>query len=376
VSGRSGATHLPLSGLSVVELTGIEAVAYAGVLLGQLGASVVKIEGPTGDPMRSRPPLVSADDESVAASSVAFEFLNSGKLSMVLDHSIDGSLTAVLAEIGSADIVVADHLALLDLGIELPPRSTGQLTVFVGPYGGSPESAVPTSPLTRLHAGASGYIMPADADTTARPAWPGPYAFEAVHGVGLAVAIVSERARPDGGVVDYSLQAYGLWLEKLLYSRTSVRGIDFHRNTAVYPYGGNMQCQDGYVAILVLEERQWHGLCAMLGRPEWLADPRFTDGVARSTNRAPIAEELKQWCADHTVEEVIAAGATCDVPIGRVRRPGEVLGSEVLLDRDFFVPRDTEFGGVLVPSLPLGPQLRGNVSVRSPRLGDHVHPRP
>jgi crotonobetainyl-CoA:carnitine CoA-transferase CaiB-like acyl-CoA transferase len=359
---------LPLAGLEILEISGLEAVAYAGVLLAQLGADVVKVEGPTGDPSRSRPPLVPNADDNNRLTSVPFEFLNAGKRSLVLDHSDDASVTAVRDRIAAADIVIADQLALVDLGLELPPRTPGQLMVLVGPYGGAPERAVPTSPLTRLHAGASGYIMPADADMTARPAWPGPYVFEAVHGVGLAVAVVAERARPEGGVVDYSLQAYGLWLEKLLYSRTSVRGIDFHRDTAVYPYGGNMQCSDGYVAILVLEERQWHGLCALLGRPEWFNDPRFTDGVLRSKNRAPIATELKEWCVAHTVAEVIAAGAECDVPIGRVRRPDEVLGSEVLLDRGFFVSREAAFGTVEVPALPFGPSMRGRVAVASPPL--------
>jgi crotonobetainyl-CoA:carnitine CoA-transferase CaiB-like acyl-CoA transferase len=353
---------LPLAGLSVVEITGIEAVAYAALLLGQLGADVIKIEPPGGDPVRRRPPLL---DTPAGGASIAFEFLNAGKTSQVCD---DSTMTAVRDQVAAADIVIADHLALRSLRLEIPPRRPGQLHVFAGPYGGSPGAAAPSSPLTRLHAGTSGYLIPADAEPTARPGWPGPYVFEAVHGVGLALAVVAERLRPEGGVVDYSLQAYGLWLEKLLYSRTSVRGIDFHRTTAVYPYGGNIACRDGYVAIFVIEERQWRGFAAMIGRPEWLTDERFADGVLRSTNRAPIAAELAAWCAARTVGEVIAAGARHDVPMGRVRRPRDVLSSEVLLDRGFFHQRRSELGMISVPSLPFGPAAGGRVGWPSPQL--------
>lgn len=361
------ADALPLTGLTVVEITTIESVAYAGMLLAQFGADVVKIEGPAGDPLRKAPPLLSRPGADPA--SVPFEFLNAGKSSLVADQGNAALMAALSARLSSADVILADHLALSGLGLEVPERANGQLHVLVGPYGGDPADAVNSSPLTRLHAGTSGYIIPADIDMTARPGWPGPYAFEAIHGVGIALSVIAERSRADGGVVDYSLQAYGIWLEKLLYSRTSVRGIDFHRNTAVYPYGGNIACSDGYVAIFVIEERQWRGFCAMIGRPEWLDDSRFADGVLRSTNRAPIGAELVRWCAAHTVDEVIRAGADCDVPVGRVRRPEDVLTSDVLLDRKFFERRETAFGPVDVPALPMGPAMRGRAGVPSPPLG-------
>lgn len=361
---------LPLAGLTVVEITGIESVAYAGALLAQFGADVVKVEGPHGDPMRSAPPLLPrVGSDSAGLVSLPFEFLNPGKSSLVADTGDAASMAALRARVSSADVVLADHLALRLLGVELPERADGQLRVLVGPYGGDPSAAVNSSPLTRLHAGTSGYIIPADIDMTARPGWPGPYVFEAIHGVGIALSVVAERSRADGGIVDYSLQAYGIWLEKLLYSRTSVRGIDFHRNTAVYPYGGNVACSDGYVAIFVIEDRQWRGFCAMIGKPEWLADQRFADGVLRSANRAPIGAALAQWCAAHSVDDVIQAGADCDVPVGRVRRPEQVLTSDVLLDRKFFARRETAFGPVDVPTLPTGPALRGRCDVPSPRLG-------
>jgi len=213
--------------------------------------------------------------------------------------------------------------------------------------------------MSRLHGGTSGYIIPADPDASKRPAWPGPYVFECMHGVGLSVAIVAERARDDGGELDYSLQAYGLWLDKLMFSRTSTSGVEMHRDTSAYPYGGNIRCADGFVAILVLEEHQWRGLARMVDRPDWLSDPLFANGVQRNRNRAPIAQGLADWCAAHTVDEVLECARANDVPAGRCRSPTQVLNAEVAASRDFFVDTETPFGTLRTPTLPFGPTLRG-----------------
>jgi crotonobetainyl-CoA:carnitine CoA-transferase CaiB-like acyl-CoA transferase len=358
---------LPLAGLKVVEISFMESVCYAGVLLAQLGAEVIKIEPPGGDPVRHRAPFARGPDG--ADVSLAFEFLNAGKGSMVHDPTDAEAAWRTCALVEAANVVIIDHQTVAQIGCALPERAPGQLRVFVGLYGGSPEKVVSTSALTRLHASTSGYIIPADLDVTKRPAWSGPYIFECMHGVGLSVAVAAELAREEGGDVDYSLQAYGLWLDKLLFSRTSTSGVEIHRYTAPYPYGGNMACQDGYVSILVLEEHQWRGFCHMIDRPEWLDDERFTNGVLRNRNRAPLAEGLARWCAARTVVEVLTVARKCDVPAGRCRSPQDVLDAKVATARAFFVERKTAFGTMRVPSLPFGPNLRGDVTVPSPPLG-------
>lgn len=331
--------------MSVVEISDLDAVAYAGMVLGQLGARVSRVSRVTAG-WSARP------------TSAAEEFFNAGKQLVPLDRSDPDELAAVRSAVAAADVVVADQLTLAALGLELAPRGGGQLRVFVGPYGGSPAAARPSSALTRLHSGTTGYLVPADADMSTRPAWSGPYLFECVHGVGIALAVVAEAARPEGGDLDYSLQAYGVWLDKLLFSRTSARGVTFHRNTAVYPYGGNLRCADGYVAMFIIEEHQWRGLCRMIGKPEWLDDQRFANGVLRSANREPIATALNAWCRDRAVAAVLEAAAAADVPAGLVRRPSEVLDAPTLLDRGFFLARKIGGRNVMSPGLPFGPGLR------------------
>jgi CoA:oxalate CoA-transferase len=352
---------LPLKGVNVIEISGLESVSYAGLLLWQLGADVTKVEPPDGDPLRCRPPFAPAVDAS-EAQSVPFAFLNAGKKRSNYDHHDHESVARLHAQIQAADVLLVDHEMLRDLQLELPSRSARQLRVFVGLYGGSKEKATASSALIRLHASTSGYIIPADTDARMRPAWPGPYIFECMHGVGIAVATVAERGREEGGDVDYSLQGYGLWLDKLLFSRTSTSGVEVHRNTAPYPYGGNLPCSDGFASILVLEERQWHGLCRMLGNPQWLTDERFKSGVLRNRNREPIAKALAEWCSTRTVDEVLRAAREADVPAGRCRSPLAVLESEAAIERGFFVEQPTALGTVALPGLPFGPAFRGRTA--------------
>jgi crotonobetainyl-CoA:carnitine CoA-transferase CaiB-like acyl-CoA transferase len=356
---------LPLKGVNVIEISGLECVSYAGLLLSQLGADVMKVEPPEGDPLRRRPPFAPAVDGSVEALSVPFTFLNGGKKLSAYDFHDGGSVARLHAQIQAADVLLVDHEMLRELQLELPPRSARQLRVFVGLYGGSKEKSMPSSALTRLHASTSGYIIPADTDASMRPAWSGPYIFECMHGVGIAVATVAEREREDGGDVDYSLQGYGLWLDKLLFSRTSTSGVEVHRNTAPYPYGGNLPCSDGFASILVLEERQWHGLCRMTGNPDWLTDERFRSGVLRNRNREPIAKALAEWCSMRSVDEVLEAARQADVPAGRCRSPLAVLNSEAAEERGFFVESQTAIGKIALPSLPFGPAFRGRTAAVS-----------
>jgi crotonobetainyl-CoA:carnitine CoA-transferase CaiB-like acyl-CoA transferase len=103
----------------------------------------------------------------------------------------------------------------------------------------------------------------------------------------------------------------------------------------MYPYGGNIACRDGHICIYIVEEHQWHNTIDMIGRPDWHADRRFADGVARARNATVIQAALEEWCAEHTVDDVIAAARKADVPAGRVASPGWILDRPGMRSRGF-----------------------------------------
>lgn len=359
----------PLAGLRVVECSDHEGVQYCGRTLAALGADVVKLEPTGGDPLRRRPPFLDGLDGE--PHSVAFEYLNAGKRSVVYSPELGAADPAVEGLLAGAEVVLTstDYMAALDD----VPRPRGQVRAIAGGFGGRPDEGGPTTAFTRFHASTSGYLVPADKDRTVRPAWGGPYGAEAMFGIAFAVAVVAEVERGTGGEVDFSYQGYGIWMDKMFFPRVSLsETLDHHRYTTAYPFGGSMRCLDGFACIFVIEEHQWHSLATTLGRVEWLSDPKFANGVLRILVQEEIDEALAAWCAVRTVTEVLEAGRASDFPVARVRAPTEVLGWAQLAARGFLTEATTAFGDVTVAGLPFGADVPGVPLGPAPSLADRT----
>jgi crotonobetainyl-CoA:carnitine CoA-transferase CaiB-like acyl-CoA transferase len=356
----------PLGGLRVLEASDYEAVQYAGRTLVSLGAEVLKMEPPGGDPLRRREPMLAGSDGELI--SVPFEFLNAGKKSMVFDPE---NVHAVSGVIDAADVVMATPEYAEALGLLARPRPETQLQIMIGPFGGMSLEDAPSTAFTRLHSGINGYIIPGDKDTERRPGWGGPYAFEAMHGIGLVVAVMAELRRKTGGVIDYSLQAYGLWLDKMVFPQVSIGAVkEMDRMTNAYPFGGNMACLDGFACVFIIEERQWRNLARAIGREDWLNDERFENGVRRLLVQDEIDLHLASWCAERTVDEVMSIGRAEDFPVGRVRNAVQVIERLSGTGRGFLVPDHTRLGDVTVTGLPFGQGLLSEPLGAAPGLDD------
>ena len=357
----------PLSGVRVIEFSDYESLQSCGRTLASLGADVVKLEGPAGDPLRDGPGAPAAD----GTRSFGFEFLNSGKRSVQADLTTEEGRASARALVSSADVVLVspEHAEQLDL--DAVPRPPDQLRVIAGAFGGRPVDGAPTTALTRLHAASTGYLVPADKDMSIRPGWGGQYSFEAMFGTCIAVAVLAEMRRDGGGEIDFSFQGYGVWMDKMIFPRVSLSdSFDIHRNTNAYPFGGNMRCADGYVCVFVIEEHQWRNLARLLGQEQWLEDARFANGVRRMAVQDEIDEVLAAWCAERTVSDCVGAGRAADIPVAPVRAPGDVLNWEQLASRGFFEIGDTAYGSVKIAGLPFGPGLPSVKLGPAPRLGE------
>ena len=347
-------TDLPLAGVSVLEISSVESVQYAGRLLGALGADVKKLEPIGGDPLRTAKPLTT--DGSGVPISLRFEFFNAGKSSagIVPDFGEQTNRERLVEFMDRFDVVLTDGegAALFkSLGRD---DAGSQIRVVADIYGEPIENPVRSSPLTRFHASTTGSIVPAEKDDALPPSWAGPNVFECMHGTGIAVAVLAELRRLGGGVVDYSIQAYGVWLDKMIFPRVAVNKTVMDRRANAYPFGGNLRCRNGFVTIFVIEEKQWIGLCQLVGEPSWIDDPRFADGVARVTNQEVIDERLTAWCREHTIDEVMRGARKFDVPCGVVRTIADVTQRQSSVERDFVTWQESLVGRVRQMRLPFG----------------------
>lgn len=332
----------PLTDVVVVEIATETQGQYAGRLLAEYGARVTRVVW---------------GGEGRTDGSVAEGWLNGAKTTVRFDPGDEAAADAVRDLTGDADIVLVGGEAWAAVGRHLG----GQAVVVISPFGLSPaddQAGAPSTPFTRYHSGGDGYFLPTSHDPGLRPTVPGSLIGECIAGVGVVAAALDglQLAESSGvqHVADFSHQAYNISMNKMFVSQSSYYGTQLSRFTHAYPFGGNVPCADGYVAILILEEHQWRGLCVTVGRTDWLDDPRFADGIGRRRHGPEIDGHLKAWCAERRTSEVIAAGRANDVPIGLVATPADVLSNPGLAKRGFIATRPTPFGPRPTAGLPFG----------------------
>ncbi|MBI2292150.1 MAG: CoA transferase, partial [Betaproteobacteria bacterium] len=120
-----------------------------------------------------------------------------------------------------------------------------------------------------------------------------------------------------------------------------------NRHGRSFKYGGVLECCDGYVGVLTLEQRQWEGLVKLMDDPEWALDPSLRDPLERSRRGAEINKHLRAWAKTQRVDDVVKKGQALSVPLAKYNAPADILESEQSKARGVFAPLDLPtFGSV------------------------------
>jgi benzylsuccinate CoA-transferase BbsE subunit len=273
------ATH-PLRAVRVVDVAN-ELGAYAGRLLADLGADVIRVEPPSGDPLRARDPIVDTPDGP--ASAFAW-FVNLNKRSVTLDLATPDGRSVFLALVGSADLLLETwapgEAEALELGPEdLRLARPDLIRVSITPYGdGGPWSNRTGSDLTALASGGllslGGYP---DAEPVAAHGGQGLLAASIFGAVAGLLGLVARQRDGRGRRFDVSAQeAIAAALEDAipqydLTGRVRRRAGDQPREAG----SGIYRCADGYVSMIAGRlgtARAWRALT------EWLAEEGVEGG--------------------------------------------------------------------------------------------------
>ncbi|GAA5542022.1 MULTISPECIES: CoA transferase [Brucella] len=323
---------LPLHGIRVVEVSSTVAGAYAGRLLEAMGAEVILIEPPTGSPLRTVPPIIG--DSAVGA---LFASLSVGKRSVVLDLSDTQDQMDFDALVASASILIDDtpldrrQQWELDQG-SIAVRHPHLVHLSVLPFGAAgPKSGWKGEEVNLFHAGGEGYLMPNGLSTNMfpdrAPIKVHGYFAERQGGVAGALAALSALWSGQGQFVDVAVQDANIAVGAFAIQRYGDGSLE-HRSTRSFRYGGVIECADGYVELLTLEERQWEGLVELMGRPEWALNPTLSDSVARSVHGPEINGHIRQWAKEQFVEELVAQAQRLGVPMARYNTPAQVVSGK------------------------------------------------
>ncbi len=364
VAGRRGVgpeTPHPLDGLGVVELGDSIAAAYAGKLLSDAGADVVKVEGPEGDELRQFGAL--------------FGYLNAGKGSVVLDQASPASVADVGRRLSTCAVVLAtrDHARRLgvDLGV-LGDTRPDRTVVTISPFGS--EGPWRDHPATEFTLQAWAGSMHPRGQPGREPLAAGGRTGEWTSGAFAALAALAGWWRSQqtgaGAVMDVSM------LETLVLTHTVYQPLAESMGQPRHEQERNVEipsiepAKDGWVGFCTVQARVWQDFCALVGHPEWVDDP----SLARWAGRAPRVHELRgaiaEWLRDKTVEEVVELAALRRIAVTPVGDGGRIPHFDHFVERGVFVANPA---GFLQPRPPY--RIHGSATYAPhppPRLGESV----
>jgi len=313
----------PLEGVFVLDLSRAVAGPLCTMLLGDLGARVVKIEEAGGDEARSwGPPFAGAN-------STYFLGLNRNKESAVLDLKNAGDLVLVKRMAGRADVVIENFrpgvAARLGLGYsELQAVQPGLIYGSVsgfgqeGPDRDRPGYDLIVQAISGLMHTSSGKVSFPVADVMAAMFLQ----------QGILAALLRREKTGQGAFVDVSLLDSLLAAMSPLTAVSLMAGIDPKpagmAHASIVPYQV-FDCLTGKVAVAVTNERIWGRFCGAMGRKDWFADERYTTNILRTANRVALLAELEPVFLTKTAMEWEAELRAAEVPCGAVRTVGEAL---------------------------------------------------
>ena len=262
-----------LEGLAVIEIGGGFAASSTGKALADLGAEVVKVEPPEGDPLRRRGVVPGRR----APAGGPFLHLNANKRSVVLDRTTVSGRAELERLLARADLAIREGRAPeLEDAEAWRERHSHLVVVSITPFGlTGPRRGWRGDELTLVHAGGWGYIVPGRG---APRDWPPirPFGHHALIQAGLHAAVAalaacrSARATGLGDHLDVSVQETVAFLLGRHFTSFGYAGrIDHRSDRSVYEPMGFYPCRDGEAFIICPEQSQWERLLALMGETEW-----------------------------------------------------------------------------------------------------------
>jgi formyl-CoA transferase len=339
VAGIRGA----LTGVRVLDVTQVMAGPFCAMLLADFGADVIKVEPPTGDSTRYMAGAIGTD-------SPAFNAVNRGKRSLVLDLKIAEGRAAFTRLACSCDILIENYRPGMMRGFGLDYESLAALHpaliyASISGYGQTgPDRAKGGFDL--IAQGVSG-IMSITGEVGRPPVKAGipvtdlGAALFALAGILAALHYRSRTGR--GQHVDTSLveagTALSVWEAADFFSGGGVPAPlgSAHRLSAPYQA---IRCADGYLTVGAGNDRLFRRLCDVLGHPEWADAPEFADNTIRVHNSVKLISLIEGLMSERPRSHWLERLQAHDIPCGPINDYSQVFSDPQLRARGMVVETD------------------------------------
>lgn len=331
----------PLAGLKVVELARILAGPWAGQLLADMGADVIKVESPQGDDTRSwGPPFL---DHGGEASAAYFHSCNRGKKSVVVDFRTDEGKAALLHLLADADVVIENFKVggLAQYGLDHDSlKATHPRLIYCSITGfGQDGPYANRAGYDYIIQGMSG-LMSVTGEPDGQPQKVGVAVtdiFTGLYASNAILAAVHQRHTTGRGqhidlaLLDVAVATTANQALNYLATGQSPRRLgNAHPNIVPYQV---FECRDGHVIIAVGNDSQFAKFCALLGLPEIANDERYATNPARLENREILVPIMASKMVLMTKAEVLAVCEDKGVPAGPINTFEDVFADPQVIAR-------------------------------------------
>lgn len=375
----------PFEGVRVIEVASWTFVPGAGAIMADLGADVIKVEPPTGDPQRG---LINPLNADTSAPNPFLQVPNRGKRSITLDLATPQGLSTLLQLSKTADVFLTSYLPKVrtKLGIDVDDlRADHARLIYVRGSGwGTAGPMADTGGFDSAAAWSAAGVQHKLTDPGAAAPVPQPAAFfdlqgsSAISGA-VAMALYRRERTGEGAVVDVSLLGTGMWTMGPDLAATAAGSGELPRpnrldapNPIVNLYRTS---DDRWLNLVCLQsDRFWTELCELIGRPELADDERFVGATQRFVNRGACITELDNTFGARSLDEWRQALVNFSGVWSAAATFAEVCGSTQVADNGYLpsvtgadgrpfrlVSPPYQFDGT--PGVPAGP---------APELGQHT----
>ncbi|MFA6154456.1 CaiB/BaiF CoA transferase family protein [Mesorhizobium sp.] len=378
-------TEPPLKGVRVVELARILAGPWAGQLLADLGADVIKVESPDGgdDTRKWGPPFViGKDGENLSAA--YYHACNRGKRSIAIDFSTPEGAETVRRLIATSDVLIENFKlgGLKKYGLDydslhkINPRLIYcSITGFgqSGPY-------APRAGYDFIIQAMAGMMSitgevgrePQKAGVAISDIFTGLYSVIAIQAALRHAEKTGEGQHIDMALFDTQISALGNQnMNYLISGKSPVQMGNAHMNIAPYEV---VPVRDGHIILAVGNDGQFAKFCAAVGLDQLSVDPNFATNPARVANRVKLREHIIEALKAFDRDPLLAKLEAASVPASPINTIGQMFADPQTIARGMRLDLDDGHGNVL-PSVR-APMVMSETPLvyerPSPRLGEHT----
>lgn len=374
----------PLQGIRVIELARILAGPWAGQVLADLGADVIKVESPQGDDTRKwGPPFVEGKDgENLSAA--YYHSCNRGKRSIALDFSTPKGAETVRRLVADADILIENFKlgGLKKYGLDYESlKAVNPKLIYCSITGfGQDGPYAPRAGYDFIVQGMSGLMSitgepdrePQKVGVAVTDIFTGLYSVIAMQAALRHAEKTGEGQHIDMALLDTQVSVLANQNLNYLVSGTAPNRMgNAHPNIAPYEV---LPVSDGHFILAVGNDSQFAKFCAVIGRAELAEDPQFATNSARVANRHALRGHTVPALARFGRAEILAALEQAGVPASPINDISQTFADPQVVARGMRLDLDDGHGNAL-PSVR-APMVMSATPLAyerpSPRLGEHT----